>query len=67
MEQQEVAFDFKVPADFVRDFKLDPRIVVRHPWIIGIPAPELLVKPEILAKIKEAGLELMLVPKATLK
>ena len=52
----------KIPVDLLKEFKRDVRVVVRWPWLIGIPIPEVLLKPEILQQFKEEY-EVMLVPK----
>ncbi len=54
---------FRVPTELLREFKAEPRIVIRHPWVIGIPAPELFLREEILNKIHDSGFEVMLVPR----
>lgn len=51
----------EIPARLLREFERDVRVVIRHPWLIGIPVPERLLKREILKKFK--GFEVMLVPK----
>lgn len=48
---------FRVPTELLREFKAEPRIVIRHPWVIGIPAPELFLKEDILHKIQDSGFE----------
>jgi hypothetical protein len=55
--------EFMVPVELLREFRLEPRIVLRHPWVVGIPAPEFLIKAELLEKIHAAGLDVMLVPR----
>jgi hypothetical protein len=52
----------KIPADLIKEFKRDIRVVVRWPWLIGIPIPEALLKPEILQQFREEY-DIMLVPK----
>lgn len=52
----------KIPVDLLKEFKRDVRVVVRWPWLIGIPIPEVLLKPEILQQFKEEY-DIMLVPK----
>jgi hypothetical protein len=52
----------KIPVDLLKEFKRDIRVVVRWPWLIGIPIPEVLLKPEILQQFKEEY-DIMLVPK----
>lgn len=52
----------KIPADLLKEFKRDIRVVVKWPWLIGIPIPEVLLKPEILQQFNEE-FDIMLVPK----
>lgn len=52
----------KIPVDLLKEFKRDVRVVVRWPWLIGIPIPEVLLKPEILQQFREE-FDIMLVPK----
>jgi hypothetical protein len=54
---------FKIPKDLLMKFEEEPRIVVRWPWIIGIPIPEwLLQNPELLGRAAEE-FEPMLLPR----
>lgn len=34
----------EIPVRLLREFEKDARIVIRHPWIVGIPLPEVLLK-----------------------
>jgi hypothetical protein len=53
--------DFTIPRDLFEEFRQEVRIVLRYPWVIGIPVPyHLLKNPELFNKVK--GYELMLVP-----
>ena len=52
----------KIPVDLLKEFKRDIRVVVKWPWLIGIPIPEVLLKPEILQQFREE-FDVMLVPK----
>ena len=52
----------KIPVELLKEFKKDVRVVVRWPWLIGIPIPEALLKPEILQQFREE-FDVMLVPK----
>jgi hypothetical protein len=61
--EQAVRMDFAIPVDLLREFEKTPRIVIRHPWIIGIPVPEILIKHDLLEKVEAAGYEVMLIPK----
>jgi len=59
MEFEEVSF--RIPADLVKQFRDEVRVVVRFPWIVGIPIPIfLLEKLELGAALK--GFEAMIVP-----
>jgi len=52
---------FKIPEELMVEFKNDIRIVVRFPWIVGIPVPEFLLQK--LGKAgKLEGFNLMLIP-----
>jgi len=54
--------DFAIPKELLEQYEKEVRIVVRFPWIIGIPVPDYLLKRiEILSKVKE--FDLMFVPK----
>ena len=61
--EQNIRLDFPIPVDLLRHFEKRPRIVIRHPWVIGIPVPELLLNPELLEQVQASGYEVMLVPK----
>ena len=52
----------KIPVDLLKEFKSDVRVVVRWPWLIGIPIPEALLRPEIIKQFREEY-DVMLVPK----
>jgi hypothetical protein len=58
---------FEIPMDLLEEFAGEPRIVVRHPWIIGIPVPpdvlRKLEKNEVLLKDLGKKYDLMIVPK----
>jgi hypothetical protein len=60
MEKQE--FDFEIPIDLLREFKIEPRIKWRYPWPLGIPVPYLLDE-RIRKGLDKHGLEVMIVPK----
>lgn len=54
--------DLTIPKDLLDHFEKEIRIVVRFPWIIGIPVPIYLLKQfEVLSNIEDY--EVMLVPK----
>jgi hypothetical protein len=50
---QGVDIPLKIPPEFVKEFKKELRIVIRHPWIIGIPVPERLLSHEAFDKLRE--------------
>ncbi|MDG6222592.1 MAG: hypothetical protein IAX21_00805 [Candidatus Bathyarchaeota archaeon] len=52
----------KIPVDLMKEFKKDIRVVVRWPWLIGIPIPEALLRPELIKQFSEEY-DVMLVPK----
>lgn len=57
-----VDLTFAIPVELFREFRTDIRVVVKFPWIVGIPAPDhLFQNPEILERLE--AFEIMLVPK----
>jgi len=62
LPERPVDFHFTIPKELLQEFKSELRIVVRFPWIVGIPAPEFLfTNPEIFRKFED--IEVMIVPK----
>jgi len=63
----EKPFDFDIPVDLLREFEKDVRIVIKHPYLIGIPVPwfflEKLHKDPQLAEKLTAKFDIMFVPK----
>jgi hypothetical protein len=62
MDQTTISLEFKIPVELMREFELDQRVVIKHPWVIGIPAPERFLDQEWFAKVQKAGFQVMLVP-----
>jgi hypothetical protein len=54
----------KIPRELLEIYQQEVHVVVKYPWVIGIPAPELLFeRPELLQKLRELkNFEVMLVP-----
>lgn len=58
---------FDIPIDLISEFEVDARIIIRHPWVIGIPVPLLMLdrirknKRNYRALLRK--FDLMLVPK----
>ncbi len=63
LPEKPVSLEIKIPVELIREFEKEVRIIVRHPWIIGIPIPERLLKPDIMRKLGE-NLDIMITPKA---
>jgi hypothetical protein len=42
-----------IPEAMAKEFAADLRVVVRWPWVIGIPVPERLLKGELLKSMKD--------------
>ena len=59
----QLSLEFSIPLDLLQEFERVPRIIVRWPWVVGIPVPEILLKPEWLKRIDAAGFDVMLVPR----
>ncbi len=43
----------RIPEDLSREFGKELRVVIRHPWLVGIPIPERLLKPEVLKALSK--------------
>ena len=57
----------EIPVNLLQEFERDVRIVIKHPWVIGIPVPEVLLekllkKPEVYQEMTKE-FEIMLIPK----
>lgn len=51
---------FQIPEVLIKEFAKELRVVIKHPWIIGIPVPERL-RPEVLKGLKD--FDIMITPK----
>ncbi|MGD0612424.1 MAG: hypothetical protein ABSB41_13000 [Anaerolineales bacterium] len=58
----DISFPLNIPIDLLREFEKKPRLVIKYPWIIGIPVPDILVNKDFLAKLRTAGFDVMIVP-----
>jgi hypothetical protein len=63
----EMPVSFEIPLRCLRDFERDLRVVYRHPWVVGIPAPfpileRLIEDREVFENLMEQ-FDVMLVPK----
>jgi hypothetical protein len=54
--------DVTIPLDLLKEYKVEPRFIIRYPWLIGVPIPEL-IRKDLVEKFAAAGFEVMLVPK----
>ena len=53
---------FRIPVELLQDFQREARVVIRYPWIIGIPVPDFLLEQAgVLGKFKE--FDVVLIPK----
>ena len=57
----------EIPVSLLKEFEHDARIVIRHPWIIGIPVLDALIKPELNKKIDTSGFEVIIIPKVDMR
>jgi len=55
---------FRIPEELVREFGKELRVVIRHPWIVGIPVPERLLKLEALKRVLK-DFDIMITPKSS--
>lgn len=51
---------FQIPEVLIKEFAKELRVVIRHPWIVGIPVPERL-RPEVLKGLKD--FDIMITPR----
>ena len=56
---------FEIPLELIQQFDQDVRIVIKWPWLIGIPVPEILLKPDMVGKF--GNFDVMLTPKETFR
>lgn len=52
----------RIPEELIKEFGRDLRIVVRHPWVVGIPVPDRFIRPQELRRFRKAY-DLILTPK----
>jgi hypothetical protein len=62
----EMPVSVEIPPKLLAEFRNEVRIVVRHPWPIGIPVPDRMLRRELLGAIRGAGLAAMMVPARSL-
>ena len=56
--------ELKIPLDLLQKYKIEPRLVIRHPWVIGIPAPEMLFDDRLQEMLDKAQMDVFFVPRA---
>jgi hypothetical protein len=58
---------FRIPADLIREFEKEIRVVFRHPWIQGIPVPLVVLgkiaKDPAMYKRITKDFDIMMVPR----
>lgn len=57
---------FRIPEDLAKEFGRELRVVVRHPWTVGIPVLERLLRAEVLRKVLE-DFDVILIPKEVIR
>lgn len=62
LPERPLRVEIKIPVALAQEFKEDLRIVIRHPWIIGIPVPERLLDRELVKKLGKE-LEIIIAPR----
>jgi hypothetical protein len=63
MPEKPLSMEISIPAELIKEFESDLRIVVRHPWIIGIPVPYRFINPDLVKKLGK-DFELIITPTA---
>ena len=54
----------QIPEVLAKEFSKELRVVIRHPWVVGIPVPERL-RPDILKELKDY--DILIIPKQPLR
>jgi hypothetical protein len=62
MDKYDIDLAFPIPVDLLAEFKQTHRLVIKWPWIIGIPVPDFLINKDLITKVRDMGFEVMLVP-----
>ena len=58
--------EMKIPVELLTRYKIEPRLVIRYPWIIGIAAPELLMDAKLREMLDKANVEVIIAPKVNM-
>jgi len=61
LQFQDKAIPIEIPDEMVKEFRDELRIVVKHPWVVGIPVPERLLKPDLIRRLR-GNFEVVLTP-----
>jgi hypothetical protein len=54
----------KIPANLKAEFRDEMRVVVKHPWMIGIPAIDKMIMDKVFMENMKKDYDLMFVPKS---
>jgi len=54
---------FRIPEELIKEFGKELRVVIRHPWINGIPIPERLLNSEVLKGLLKEEFDVFIAPK----
>lgn len=54
---------FRIPEELIKEFGKELRVVIRHPWIVGIPIPERLLKSEVFKGLLKEEFDVLITPK----
>ncbi len=57
----------EIPAKFLAEFEKDARVVVRHPWLIGIPVPNWMLDRGLVNAMRGTGFEVMAIPEGVMR
>ncbi len=56
----------EIPPELMKEFRGELRVVVKHPWTIGIPVPERLLTSDALKALTK-NFDVILTPKQQVK
>ena len=68
MDEKKVALgkgaeiSFKIPPNLAEEFGKELRVIIRFPWLIGIPIPERFLKQELFKELLK-DFDVMITPK----
>jgi len=60
LPEKPISLEIRIPPELIKEFGKDLRVVIRHPWLVGIPVPERLL-PGVLKGLRD--FDMVITPK----